>query len=141
VSDKPQDNNVNEKEEITLTKEQVMEILKNIVVSVDINENAVVISAKKLLSYFLKGVQGLDKVIKVDNDSENNIVVYSSIKPKNPNLKSLTLKAVIKASALNLANFKYKMQKTDDDVYIKLYVQQQATSSNTSSTTEDEVDF
>jgi len=137
MSDRPQD----VEETPTLTKEQIMEIMKSIVVSVDINENAVVISTKKLLSYFLKGVEGLDKIIKVDVDNEKNIVVYASIKPKNPNLKSLTLKAVIKAEALNLSGFKYTIQKTGDDVYIKLYVQQQTTSSNTSSTTEDEVDF
>ena len=137
MSDRPQD----VEETPTLTKEQIMEIMKSIVVSVDINENAVVISTKKLLSYFLKGVEGLNKIIKVDVDNEKNIIVYASIKPKNPNLKSLTLKAVIKAEALNLSGFKYRIQKTGDDVYIKLYVQQQTTSSNTSSTTEDEVDF
>jgi len=137
VSDKPKD----EGEIQTLTKEQIMEIIKNIVVSVDINENAVVISTKRLLSYFLKGVKGLNKIIKVDIDNEKNIVVYASIKPENPNLKSITLKAVIKAEALNLSNFKYKMQKTGDDVHIKLYMQQQTTNDVESSTTEDEVDF
>jgi len=141
MSDKSQFDNLNEKQQITLTKEQVMEILKNIVISVDISENAVVISSKKMLSYFLKGVEGLDEIIKADVDNEGNIVTYASVKPKNPNLKSLILKAVIKAEALNLSNFKYKMQKTGDDVYIKLYVQQQTTSNSMTSIKEDEVDF
>lgn len=124
-----------------LTRDQMMEIVKNIVVSVDVNENAVVISAKKLLSYFLKSVEGLENILKVDVDKDNNIVVYASVRPTNPSLKSITLKVVIKADAFNLNQFKYKLLKTEDDVNIKLYVQQSIGSSSIERQQNEQVDF
>ena len=46
-----------------LTKDQITDIIKNVVVSVDVSNNAVVISAYKLVSYFLKGTQDVEKVL------------------------------------------------------------------------------
>jgi len=51
-------------EQTQMNKDQVMEILKKIVVSVDINENAVVISTMKMLSHFLSNAEALDKIRK-----------------------------------------------------------------------------
>ncbi|AAL27759.1 hypothetical protein SIFV0050 [Sulfolobus islandicus filamentous virus] len=124
-----------------LTRDQMTEIVKNIVVSVDVNENAVVISAKRLLSYFLKNVEGLEKILKVDVDKDNSIVVYASVKPTNPNLKSIILKVAVKESAFNLSQFKHEIIKAGDDVNIKIYVQQNESRTLAKNSSEEEVDF
>lgn len=124
-----------------LSRDQMTEIVKNIVVSVDVNENAVVISAKRLLAYFLKNVEGLEKILKVDVDKDNSIVVYASVKPTNPNLKSIILKVAIKESAFNLSQFKHEIIKAGDDVNIKIYVQQNESRTLAKTNSEEEVDF
>ncbi|AOS58401.1 SIFV.gp50-like protein [Sulfolobus islandicus filamentous virus 2] len=124
-----------------LSRDQMTEIVKNIVVSVDVNENAVVISAKRLLAYFLKNVEGLEKILKVDVDKDNSIVVYASVKPTNPNLKSIILKVAVKESAFNLSQFKHEIIKAGDDVNIKIYVQQNESRTLAKNSSEEEVDF
>jgi len=105
------------------TKEQITEIIKNIVVSVDVNNNAVVLSAYKLISYFLKGTQDVEKVLKVDVTEDNELVVYATAKPKNQFIKSLVIKAILKSDLLDMLKMKYDLVKNGDDVYIKLYLE------------------
>ena len=105
------------------TKEQITDIIKNIVVSVDVNNNAVVLSAYKLISYFLKGTQDVEKVLKVDVTEDNELVVYATAKPKNQFIKSLVIKAILKSDLLDMLKMKYDLVKNGDDVYIKLYLE------------------
>ena len=128
-------------EQEQFTKEQVMEIIKKVVVSVDVNENAVVISTKKLLSYFLSGMKELDKIIKVDVNDNNEVIVYASAKPANPNIKSIILKVTLDQNAFKIQDFKYEMVKAGDDVYIKIYVQQDLMPSTSNINVNNEVDF
>jgi len=124
-----------------LTNEQVMEILKKIVVSVDINENAVVISTMKMLSHFLSNAEALDKIIKVDVNDNKEIVVYASAKPTKPGIKSIIMKVTLDSNAFNIPNMKYELVKANDDVYIKIYVQQDIVPSTSNTSVDNEVDF
>ena len=105
------------------TKEQITDIIKNVVVSVDVSNNAVMLSAYKLVSYFLKGTQDVEKVLKVDVTEDNELVVYATAKPKNQFIKSLVIKAVLKNDILSMLKTKYELIKNGDDVYIKVYLQ------------------
>jgi len=128
-------------EQNQITKEQAIEILKNVTVSFDINENAIVISTKKLLSYFLSNTNELDKIIKVDVNENNEITVYASVKPSNPNIKSAILKVVLKPDAFKIQYFKYKLIKTDDDVHIKIYIGQDKEGKVSDANADVEIDF
>jgi len=128
-------------EQTQFTKDQVIDIIKKVVVSVDVNENAVVISTKKLLSYFLSGMKELDKIIKVDVNDDKELVVYASAKPVNPNIKSIILKVTLYPDAFKIQDFKYEMVKAGDDVYIKIYVQQELVPTTSNVNVNDEVDF
>jgi len=128
-------------EQNQITKEQAIEILKNVTVSFDINENAIVISTKKLLLYFLSNTKELDKIIKVDVDENNEITVYASVKPSNPNIKSAILKVVLKPDAFKIQYFKYKLIKTDDDVHIKIYIGQDKEGKVSDANADGEIDF
>jgi len=128
-------------EQEQFTKEQVIDIIKKVVVSVDVNENAVVISTKKLLSYFLSGMKELDKIIKVDVNDDKELVVYASAKPVNPSIKSIILKVTLYPDALRIKDFKYELIKAVDDVYIKIYVQQDLVPTTSNVNVNNEVDF
>jgi hypothetical protein len=128
-------------EQNQITKEQAIEILKNVTVSFDINENAIVISTKKLLLYFLSNTKELDKIIKVDVDENNEITVYASVKPSNPNIKSAILKVVLKPDAFKIQYLKYKLIKTDDDVHIKIYIGQDKEGKVSDANADVEIDF
>ena len=106
-----------------LSNEQVKDIIKNIVVSVDVNNNAVILSAYKLISYFMKGVQDVEKILKVDVTEGNELVVYATAKPKNQFIKSLVIKAVLKSDILSMLKTRYELLKNGDDVYIKVYLE------------------
>jgi hypothetical protein len=106
-----------------LTDEQVKDIIKNVVVSVDVNNNAVVLSGYKLISYFMKGVQDVEKILKVDITQDNELVVYATAKPKNQYIKSLVIKAVLKNDILSMLKTRYELVKNGDDVYIKVYLE------------------
>jgi len=124
-----------------LTKEQVIDILKKIVVSVDINENAVVISTMKMLSHFLSNTDALDNIIKVDVNDDKEMVVYASVKPTKPGIKSIIMKVTLDSNALNIPGFKHELVKADNDVYIKIYVQQDVVHSASNENVNNEVDF
>lgn len=128
-----------------LTKEQVMDIIKNVVVSVDVNNNAVVISALKLITYFMKDVQDIEKILKVDitedKDKVKKLVVYAKAKPKNQFIESLIVKAVLKNNILSMLNTKYEFIKNGDDVYIKLYLQPNQSQDISTTNSTEEVDF
>jgi hypothetical protein len=111
VSDRPQ-----------LTREQITDIIKNVVVSVDVSSNAVILSAYKLLSYFMKNTQDVEKILKVDVTGNNELVVYATARPKNQFIKSLVIKAVLKNDILDMLKTKYELIKNGDDVYIKVYL-------------------
>jgi hypothetical protein len=128
-------------EQNQITKEQAIEILKNVVVSFNINENSVIISTKKLLSYFLSNTNELDKIIKIGINDDKEIVVYASVKSSNPNIKSVILKVVLKPDALKIQYLKYELIKTDDDVYIKIYVQHDKSSITSDTNVDNDVDF
>ena len=124
-----------------LTREQINDIIKNVVVSVDVNNNAVILSAYKLISYFMKDVQDIEKILKVDITQDNELVVYANARPKNQFIKSLVVKAVLKNDILSMLTTKYELVKNGDDVYIKVYLEtNQLQNTSTSSPTE-EVDF
>jgi len=106
-----------------LTDEQVKDIIKNVVVSVDVNNNAVGVSGYKLISYFMKGVQDVEKILKVDITQDNELVVYATAKPKNQYIKSLVIKAVLKNDILSMLKTRYELIKNGDDVYIKVYLE------------------
>jgi len=124
-----------------LTNEQVKEIIKNIVVSVDVNNNAVVLSAYKLISYFMKGVQDVEKILKVDISQDNELVVYATAKPKNQFIKSLVIKAVLKNDILSMLKTRYELVKNGDDVYIKVYLEGNQSQSTPVTDSAEEADF
>jgi hypothetical protein len=124
-----------------LTKEQISEIIKNVVVSVDVNNNAVVLSAHKLVSYFMKGTQDVDKVLKVDVADGKDLVVYASARPKNQFIKSLVIKAVLKGEILSMLKAKYELVKNGDDVYIKVYLENNQLQNVPTTNPTEEVDF
>jgi len=128
-------------EQAQMNKDQVMEILKKIVVSVDINENAVVISTMKMLSHFLINAEALDKIIKVDVNDNKEIVVYASAKPTKPGIKSIIMKVTLDSSVFAIPGFKYELIKAGDDVYIKVYVQQDIVPSTSNANVDNGVDF
>jgi len=130
VSDQPQ-----------LTREQITDIIKNVVVSVDVSNNAVVISAYKLVSYFLKGTQDVEKVLKVDINENKELVVYASARPKNQFIKSLIIKAVLKSDILDMLRAKYELIKNGDDVYIKVYLENNQSQNVPVTSPSEEVDF
>ncbi len=124
-----------------LSNEQVREIIKNVVVSVDVNNNAVVLSAYKLISYFMKGVQDVEKVLKVDVTQNNELVVYATAKPKNQFIKSLVIKAVLKNDILSMLKTRYELVKNGDDVYIKVYLEGNQSQSTPVVDSTEEADF
>ena len=124
-----------------LTNEQVKEIIKNVVVSVDVNNNAVVLSAYKLISYFMRGVQDVEKILKVDITQDNELVVYATAKPKNQFIKSLVIKAVLKNDILSMLKTRYELVKNGDDVYIKVYLEGNQSQSTPVVDSGEEADF
>jgi len=128
-------------EQAQLTREQVMEIIKKAVVYVDVNEDAVYLSFKKLLSYFLSNTKELDKIIKVDVNDNNETVVYASAKPTKPGIKSIILKVTLDSNALIIPGMKYELVKAGDDVHIKVYVKQDVVPQPSDANTNEEVDF
>ena len=105
------------------TREQIMEMLKNVIVSVDVNDNAVILSAYRLLSYFLRNAQDIEKILKVDVSENNELVVYASVTPKSQFIKSLIIKAVLTNDILSMLKLKYELIKNNSDVYIKIYLE------------------
>jgi len=124
-----------------LTNEQVKEIIKNVVVSVDVNNNAVILSAYKLISYFMRGVQDVEKILKVDITQDNELVVYATAKPKNQFIKSLVIKAVLKNDILSMLKTRYELVKNGDDVYIKVYLEGNQSQSTPVTDSTEEADF
>ena len=124
-----------------LSNEQVKEIIKNVVVSVDVNNNAVILSAYKLISYFMKGVQDVEKILKVDITQDNELVVYATAKPKNQFIKSLVIKAVLKNDILSMLKTRYELVKNDNDVYIKVYLEGNQSQSTPVVDSGEEADF
>jgi len=124
-----------------LTREQIMDFIKNVVISFDIGSNAVIISAYKLVSYFMKNTEDIEKILKVDITDDNKLAVYATAKPKNPFIESLIVKAILKNDILSFFKTKYEFIKNGDDVYIKMYLQNnQLQNTSTVSPTEN-VDF
>jgi len=105
-----------------LTREQITEMIKNVVVSVDIHDNAVILSAYRLISYFMKDVKDVEKILRIDVTEDKELVVYATAKPKNQFIKSLVIKAVLKNDILSMLRTKYELIKNGDDVYIKVYL-------------------
>jgi len=126
---------------VSLTNEQIKDIIKNVVVSVDVNSNAVVLSAYKLISYFMKGTQDVEKILKVDVTEDNELVVYATARPKNQYIKSLVIKAVLKNDILAMLKAKYELIKNGDDVYIKVYLESGQTQNAPATNPTEEVDF
>jgi len=126
---------------VSLTNEQIKDIIKNVVVSVDVNSNAVVLSAYKLISYFMKGTQDVEKILKVDVTEDNELVVYATARPKNQYIKSLVIKAVLKNDILAMLKAKYELIKNGDDVYIKVYLESGQTQNAPVTNPTEEVDF
>ena len=126
---------------MSLTREQITEIIKNVVVSVDVSNNAVVLSAYKLISYFLKNTQDVEKILKIDVTENNELVVYASARPKNEFIKSLIIKAVLKSDLLDMLKMKYDLVKNGDDVYIKLYLEGSQLQNVPATNPTEEVDF
>lgn len=106
----------------SLTKEQIEDIIKNVVISFDVHDNAVILSAYRLISYFMKDVQDIEKILRVDINKDKELVVYATAKPKNQFIKSLTIKAVLKNDILSMLRTRYELIKDKDDVYIKVYL-------------------
>jgi len=124
-----------------LSREQIENIIKNVVVSVDVNSNAVIISAYKLVTYFMKNTQDVEKVLKVDVTENNELVVYATARPKNQFIKSLVIKAVLKNDILDMLKAKYELVKNGDDVYIKVYLGSNQAQNAPVAEPTDEVDF
>ena len=124
-----------------LSREQIENIIKNVVVSVDVNSNAVIISAYKLVTYFMKNTQDVEKVLKVDVTENNELVVYATARPKNQFIKSLVIKAVLKNDILDMLKAKYELVKNGDDVYIKVYLMSNQAQNAPVAEPTDEVDF
>jgi hypothetical protein len=104
------------------TREQVIDMIKNVIVSVDVHDNAVILSAYRLISYFIKDTQDVEKILKVDVNEDNELVVYASARPKSQYIKSLIIKATLTNDILSMLKMKYELIKDKDDVYIKLYL-------------------
>jgi len=124
-----------------LSREQIENIIKNVVVSVDVNNNAVIISAYKLVTYFMKNTQDVEKVLKVDVTENNELVVYATARPKNQFIKSLVIKAVLKNDILSMLKTRYEIVKNGDDVYIKVYLGSNQAQNAPVSSPAEEVDF
>jgi hypothetical protein len=124
-----------------LTREQITDIIKNVVVSVDVSSNAVILSAYKLLSYFMKNAQDIEKILKVDITGDKELVVYASARPKNQFIKSLVIKAVLKNDILDMLKAKYELVKNGDDVYIKVYLGSNQAQNAPVSSPAEEADF
>ena len=124
-----------------LSREQIENIIKNVVVSVDVNSNAVVLSAYKLVTYFMKNTQDVEKVLKVDVTENNELVVYATARPKNQFIKSLVIKAVLKNDILSMLKTRYEIVKNGDDVYIKVYLGSNQAQNTPVAEPTDEVDF
>lgn len=123
------------------TKKQVTDVIMNAIVSVDVHDNAVVLSAYRLISYFVKDAQDIEKIIKVDINENNELVVYASARPKNQFIKSLIVKAVLTNDILSTLKMRYELIKDKNDVLIKLYLgTNQLQNLSITNTTED-VDF
>jgi hypothetical protein len=122
-----------------------MDIIKNVVVSVDINNNAIVMSSFKLITYFMKNVEDIEQILKVDIAEDKNkvkkLVVYAKAKPKNEFIESLIVKTVLKNDILSVFNTKYEFLKNGDDVYIKLYLQPTQSQNVSTTNSTEEVDF
>jgi hypothetical protein len=130
VSDQPQP-----------TKKQVTDVIMNAIVSVDVHDNAVILSAYRLISYFVKDAQDIEKIIKVDINENSELVVYASARPKNQFIKSLIVKAVLTNDILSMLKMRYELIKDKNDVLIKLYLgTNQLQNISLTNTTED-VDF
>jgi len=123
------------------TREQIMEMLKNVIVSVDVNDNAVILSAYRLISYFLRGAQDIEKILKVDVNENDELVVYASVTPKNQFIKSLIIKAVLTNDILSMLKLKYELIKNNNDVYIKIYLEGDQLRNMSTTNTADEIDF
>jgi hypothetical protein len=128
-------------EQPQLTKEQIMDLLKNIVVSVDINNNAVIISAYKLASYFMKNTEDIEEILKVDVTEDKKLIVYAKARPKNPFIESLIVKGVLKNDILSLLRAKYELIKDENDVYIKVYLQNNNSQNMSTVSPTKEIDF
>lgn len=123
------------------TKKQVTDVIMNAIVSVDVHDNAVILSAYRLISYFVKDAQDIEKIIKVDINENNELVVYASARPKNQFIKSLIVKAVLTNDILSMLKMRYELIKDKNDVLIKLYLgTNQLQNISLTNTTED-VDF
>ena len=123
------------------TREQIMEMLKNVIVSVDVNGNAVILSAYRLISYFLRGSQDIEKILKVDVNENDELVVYASVTPKSQFVKSLVIKAVLTNDILSMLKLRYELIKEDNDVYIKIYLEGDQLRNMSAVNTADETDF
>jgi len=126
---------------MSLTNEQIKDIIKNVVVSVDVNNNAVILSAYKLISYFMKGVQDVEKILKVDVTEDNELVVYANARPKNQFIKSLVIKAVLKNDILSMLKTRYELVKNGNDVYIKVYLESNQPQNVPTTNNAEEADF
>lgn len=104
------------------TREQVIDMIKNVIVSVDVHDNAVILSAYRLISYFIKDTQDVEKILKVDVNEDNELVVYASARPKSQFIKSLIIKATLTNDILSRLKMRYELIKDKDDVHIKLYL-------------------
>lgn len=123
------------------TKKQVTDVIMNAIVSVDVHDNAVILSAYRLISYFVKDAQDIEEIIKVDINENNELVVYASARPKNQFIKSLIVKAVLTNDILSMLKMRYELIKDKNDVLIKLYLgTNQLQNISLTNTTED-VDF
>jgi len=123
------------------TREQIMEMLKNVIVSVDVHDNAVILSAYKLISYFLRGTQDIEKILKVDVNENDELVVYASVTPKSQFIKSLVIKAVLTNDILSMLKLKYELIKNNNDVYIKVYLEGDQLRNVSAVNTTEETDF
>jgi len=123
------------------TREQIMEMLKNVIVSVDVNGNAVILSAYRLISYFLRGSQDIEKILKVDVNENDELVVYASVTPKSQFVKSLVIKAVLTNDILSMLKLRYELIKDNNDVYIKIYLEGDQLRNMSAVNTADETDF
>ena len=123
------------------TREQIMEMLKNVIVSVDVHDNAVILSAYRLISYFLRGTQDIEKILKVDVNENDELVVYASITPKSQFIKSLVIKAVLTNDILSMLKLKYELIKNNNDVYIKVYLEGDQLRNVSAVNTTEETDF
>jgi len=125
----------------SLTDDQIKDIVSNIVVSVDLHENAIILSAYKLVSYFIKNMPDIEKILKVDITDDKKLVVYAVARSKNPFIESLVIKAILKNDILSMLKTKYDLIKYGDDVYIKVYMQNNQLQNMPTTTLTEGVDF